>query len=715
MPPPTPNPKTYHARRRKKDATITEDEEHVASEDEPPIVSFDTPSHTSDSQATPRAKSRRSEASNNVHPLTNPHKRRPSQKATVRGLSADARVEHLLLAARKIGRHRAGIMSGMVQHMEELERERKREESTTTAVATTPRTPKRSMSHVVYPPEGGYVYMNGQVRPAPGMQPVPLFFPAYPHHLLQTPSSSTTAPSVTPSTQKPKQDAKTNNPPTPLDSLLSAARSMMHEGIDAEVDEDEYVDVVGGSPGPANTVGTRTRNIRPRDTFGSPVPKRRKVLPGTGKPPTSHDLTSQATNSMSASSVITGGGTNVGAGRVRSALDVLADQAAAFSTQEQSGVPSQPQTQTEGKGKEREDARPQDSSSSIPKPRGRTMSRKGQSEADTPSPVAPTSRSRTPRSDLGDNVFGSMPATAAGGSTSDVAVDPGGVTSTPNPSSSQTLDSALISEEDQGTENNDTQSPRLPGTPPLPTDESADATPRQGSHAQGMLSEDGVRAPTAQPSLVPLSVSPVLENERREASPLQQHSETTPPGGENSVNSGSGTTTSIAQARNKELVRVAEQDASAQTPPAKRQRSPYVKWSKEEDDLLAQVCSFAISLAQGVLTKGRSQAVAKYGQKWDLVQKALPSRGYHQVRQRWLRKLGMFPSWFLTVYLPETVMFAGVFDSKPDLSSYQTAAFPSSSRGDGGEPRGNPKLGLAPLSSERAFPGLMRRSPSMPS
>ncbi|KAG1897735.1 uncharacterized protein F5891DRAFT_956733, partial [Suillus fuscotomentosus] len=123
---------------------------------------------------------------------------------------------------------------------------------------------------------------------------------------------------------------------------------------------------------------------------------------------------------------------------------------------------------------------------------------------------------------------------------------------------------------------------------------------------------------------------------------------------------------SLAITKNKEVTRVVGQDVP------KRQRSPYVKWSKEEDDLLAQ-------------------AVAKYGQKWDLVQKALPSRGYHQVRQRWLRKLG-------------------VFDSKPDLSSFQTGSFPSASRlGETpgspvtAEPPPNPKLGLAPLSSELAF------------
>ncbi|KDQ63987.1 hypothetical protein JAAARDRAFT_214606 [Jaapia argillacea MUCL 33604] len=66
------------------------------------------------------------------------------------------------------------------------------------------------------------------------------------------------------------------------------------------------------------------------------------------------------------------------------------------------------------------------------------------------------------------------------------------------------------------------------------------------------------------------------------------------------------------------VMRVATHDGSARRP-----RSPYVKWTKEEDELLAQ-------------------AVAKYGQKWDLVQKAVPSRGYHQVRQRWLRTTGTY-------------------------------------------------------------------------
>ncbi|ORY27343.1 hypothetical protein BCR39DRAFT_538400 [Naematelia encephala] len=59
------------------------------------------------------------------------------------------------------------------------------------------------------------------------------------------------------------------------------------------------------------------------------------------------------------------------------------------------------------------------------------------------------------------------------------------------------------------------------------------------------------------------------------------------------------------------------------TIPARRIRSPYLKWTVEEDELLAR-------------------AVAMHGEKWDLVSKGVPTRSYHQVRQRWLRKTGAF-------------------------------------------------------------------------
>ena len=49
--------------------------------------------------------------------------------------------------------------------------------------------------------------------------------------------------------------------------------------------------------------------------------------------------------------------------------------------------------------------------------------------------------------------------------------------------------------------------------------------------------------------------------------------------------------------------------------PARRIRSPYLKWTNEEDELLAR-------------------AVAEHGEKWDMVSKGVPTRSYHQVRQR---------------------------------------------------------------------------------
>ncbi|KIK96093.1 hypothetical protein PAXRUDRAFT_826325 [Paxillus rubicundulus Ve08.2h10] len=654
LPPPTPKPKQQQYRRRKKDAvppTATEDEERGVSDEDVPstaLDSVDTPARASHTQMTPKTKSRRSEAVNNIQPqfaFSNQHKRRSSQKAVSRGLSADARAEHLLLAARKVGKQRAGIMSGMLQQLEE--RERRREDSAATAIATTPKTPKRIAPHPGYPLEGGYVYMNSPVRPGPGIHPVPVLIPAYPHHLLQTPSSSTTAASAASSAQQStqKHDTRVQNPPTPLDSLLSAARSMMDDGEeDEEEDEDSE---------PSQMIGTS--RSRPNDMPESPVPKRRKIAARGHKLTATREPPGTPTNGAPVRSTL--GVTNPGVGRVKSALDVLADQAAAFSSQEQSVA--QPQSQTKGKGTEKADVL--ETFSQVAEPRERVGSLPKEPEADVTSSATPTSRSNTPRSDSG--------AQQRGGPTPEIPADPGG-------QKSSTMD------------------PQTPQTQTSSTqvDDATDATPKQissnpttsYSRAQSEAVTRGIHTVAVQPN--PTSVyyrsSSVSASESRESpstAPARGRSETAPvvsQGGSENGSSGAGPFT--AMAKNKELVRVAGQDA----PTTKRQRSPYIKWSKEEDDLLAQ-------------------AVAKYGQKWDLVQKALPSRGYHQVRQRWLRKLG-------------------VFDSKPDLSSFQTAVYASTSRvtGDSGnsEPPPNPKLGLAPLSSELAFSLLLSgRGESRPS
>ncbi|OZJ03146.1 hypothetical protein BZG36_04645 [Bifiguratus adelaidae] len=53
----------------------------------------------------------------------------------------------------------------------------------------------------------------------------------------------------------------------------------------------------------------------------------------------------------------------------------------------------------------------------------------------------------------------------------------------------------------------------------------------------------------------------------------------------------------------------------------KKSRSPYVKWTREEDALLRE-------------------AVAKYGaDNWNLVARSVPGRTYHQCRQRWVKVL----------------------------------------------------------------------------
>ncbi|KAF9226937.1 hypothetical protein BS17DRAFT_776368 [Gyrodon lividus] len=661
LPPPTPKPRQQHSRRRKKDVVLTtaiEDEGRGASDEDVPsaaLDSLDTPAQLLHAQMTPKTKPRRSEAATHSQPqssFTNQQKRRSSQKAAVQGLSADARVEHLLLAARKIGKQRAGLMSGMVQQLEERERERRRDDSAPTAVATTPKTPKRIAQNLGYPLEGGYVYLNSPMRPGPGMHPVPVLIPAYPHHLLQTPSSSTTAASAASSAQQSaqKQDTRAQNPPTPLDSLLSAARSMMDEDDDGEEEEENTE--------PGTTIGTRRPRVN--DVHESPVPKRQKV---GDKLTTLREPSSAPTNVAPATSTL--GVTSAGVGRVKSALDVLADQAAAFSSQEQ--PVAQSQTQTKGKGKEKVDA--PETSGRRSKPRERAKARRKEPEVESLSSAAPTPRSRTPRSDSGAPSLG-----------------PRGQRSSTTEPSSQIVDSTSAALVDQVMQSHpkETRTSQLLQTPPTQVDNLHDATPKQissnstTSHSCGQNEAvlSGIRAPIAQPD--PTSVhqrSPSVsasESHEESSAAVQARQRTaaapvvSQASSENGASSSGPSTTTV---KNKDLARVAGQDA----PTMKRQRSPYVKWSKEEDDLLAQ-------------------AVAKYGQKWDLVQKALPSRGYHQVRQRWLRKLG-------------------VFDSKPDLSSFQTAVFPSTSRvaGDSGfsERPPNPKLGLAPLSSELAFSSLL--------
>ncbi|KAG2068976.1 hypothetical protein BDR04DRAFT_1102429 [Suillus decipiens] len=662
-------PKIRPRRRKRKDPLTTEDEDPDPSDDDHPGDPEDT------STATPKQTSRTAAAS--LHPHIS--KRRHSQRQAPRVLTADARTEHLLLAAKRIGKQRAGIMAGLTHTLD------KRREELTSTVAATPKTPKRM---TVVPPGPGYVYLNSPMRPGA----VPVLVPAYSHHLLQTPSSSKTTASASSSThqQKKQQGARNQNPPTPLDSLLSAARSMM----DNEEDEEESV--------------TGTRRSRSSDIPDSPVPKRRRIVAREKV----SALRDQARDEVAGHPSISLAGSNsTVVGRVRSGLDVLADQAAAFSSHDlQSHL--EPRSLPKGKGKEKAPATPDKSPDN--RLREKSRSKRKQSVPDV-APEPPRSRRPSP-----------LPRANA------VDWDSG----PPNLRSVQWTDDPTQVSGDYGSAREiatasipvPTQLVTISHTPP-PQPESADqvvhgppssaATPPPIPPAES-TSDPSVDPPPSQsalidPFLVPLSsrhksstvteavVSSSATHQRAATTPISSSLEDTPsdlqahlrhetaPGNTNAGSAdsitditgrGSGLaagTESVAATKNKEVNRVVGQDVP------KRQRSPYVKWSKEEDDLLAQ-------------------AVAKYGQKWDLVQKALPSRGYHQVRQRWLRKLG-------------------VFDSKPDLSAFQTGSFPSGSRlGETpgspvpAEPPPNPKLGLAPLSSELAFSSFLSgRGESRPS
>ncbi|KAG1737360.1 hypothetical protein EDD22DRAFT_923770 [Suillus occidentalis] len=640
-------PKTRPHRRRRRDPFTTEDEDPGPdpSDDDHPGDLGDTPTNT------PKQKSR---AAAVLHP--HPSKRQHSQRRAPRVLTADARTEHLLLAAKRIGKQRAGVMAGLTHTLD-----KRREESTLTAVAT-PKTPKR------------------MTAAPPGQGAVPVLVPAYPHHMLQTPNSSKTAPSASSSThqQKKQQGARNQNPPTPLDSLLSAARSMM----DNDEDEEE--------------TATGTRRSRSSDIPESPVPKRRKILPRDKVSALRDQARDQGAGQPSSSSA---GSNSTAVGRVRSGLDVLADQAAAFSSQDQQSH-LEPHSLPKGKGKETAPIIPDKSPDN--QLREKSKSKKKQSVPDV-APQPPRSRrpSPLPRANTVDWDSGPpnlRPVEWTEGSIQVPSGDHGSACEIATASTLAPTHPMITSP---------TPPPRPESTDQLMRDLPSSATTPPPIPLADPTPDSIVKAPSSQSALTdPFIVPPSPQHDSSTAteavassSALHQRAVTTPissvlgdaplnlqahlrhetapgntdAGSADSIADNTGSisghatgTESVAITKNKEVTRIVGQDVP------KRQRSPYVKWSKEEDDLLAQ-------------------AVAKYGQKWDLVQKALPSRGYHQVRQRWLRKLG-------------------VFDSKPDLSAFQTGGFPSGSRlGETpgspvtAEPPPNPKLGLAPLSSELAF------------
>ncbi|KAK0200439.1 hypothetical protein DFS33DRAFT_1361557 [Desarmillaria ectypa] len=222
-------------------------------------------------------------------------------------LTSDARTEHILLAARKIGRQRATIISSVAQaerqrdiarEQERLEKERASERSRPAAASgssshyrrdagvTSPRTPKRGSAPSVAPASGPnhYLHVAGSPRGVPtGYLYTPSPGAGLYQHLL-TPQARQVG-------RRPNQSpaaGSSKNPPTPLDSLVDAALTMAED-----------------SP-----PGRRRRRAASPE---SPLQKRRRV--------SSARANANANASASA---------GVSSSRTRSALDVLADQAAAY-------------------------------------------------------------------------------------------------------------------------------------------------------------------------------------------------------------------------------------------------------------------------------------------------------------------------------------------------------------------------------------------------
>lgn len=329
-------------------------------------------------------------------------------------LTADARTEHLLLAARKIGRERANMVSGFMRRIEkekeELLRERDAERldrdkvtagvggnayyrkdvldlgmspssATSSTVPPMPKTPKRGtvggqpMTHFLTPT---LMTPRSDFYPPANHTPNSFVFVGSPpitsyQNSISTPRPAGHPSTTTPATKATQASVTSATHPTPLASLLSAAKSMM---------DDE-----SNEPGTNSNGRRRAGALEPPD---SPLPKRRKV--GNGG----------ASNNAGKVDMLAATATP-GTDRVRSALDVLADQAAAaFDSDWQS--PTKPPTKmtSKNRGKDKGSAATRSRRAGISSeidddstPKGKTRSTEDLvSRISTGSPVSTRSRSK---------------------------------------------------------------------------------------------------------------------------------------------------------------------------------------------------------------------------------------------------------------------------------------------------------------------------------
>ena len=329
-------------------------------------------------QASPTLSPQRRRSRDHLNTIQNAPIRR--RKHGIAPLTSDARIEHVLLAARRIGRERAGLLAGIKQHVEHEKEIHARELDLIKARQDLEKSEKERLERLANGTSGLAYYRSSDILTSPqqrntgkgsataGVPRTPkrgggvgvTHYPALSGALSNSPISSPSrvAASAGPSTfvfvnasavagtsgysgggdlSTPDQLGSVHkrggtarggsrnlpsNPPTPLDSLLDAARSMMDDGAGA------------GKKASGKLNGTRKAPEHPE----SPVPKRRRV-------------------SSSGSKVVGRGGGLAGTStvtRVKSALDVLADQAAA-AFDDEPGQTRRGSNTTKGKGKEKSD------------------------------------------------------------------------------------------------------------------------------------------------------------------------------------------------------------------------------------------------------------------------------------------------------------------------------------------------------------------------
>ena len=243
------------------------------------------------------------------------HRKRTQKKGAT---LADARAEHVLLAARRVGRERASILAA---GSGSPSKEDSRKDSAHTD--PTPKTPRKHQTmEVGNGSTTGVIYLNSPI-------------PATADTASAEHVSSDFSPARTPlSSRKSSRYNATqdrvarNNPLTSLDSLLTAASTIsMIEEKDGDA-EDGDGDVAEPDHGPSTSTRASTRRS-PAVAPASPAPVKRRRL-----------ASSRLARSLTSVTASSGKSPSEAAGRTRSALDVLADQAAVFSSQEHDSAPS---------------------------------------------------------------------------------------------------------------------------------------------------------------------------------------------------------------------------------------------------------------------------------------------------------------------------------------------------------------------------------------